>query len=364
TMRGAFVAGGKFYFSDSTGRLFRAGWSGTAPMGGTAVQVSGPGKDAQTWSSRAMFPYQGPALPANQPPTAVATVSCHQLTCSYSATGSTDPDGTIVSYDWDFGDNSPHGSGATTTHTYSDAGDRTVTLTVTDNNGATGQTTRTASPTNVVDSISFVASANTNGNRINHTVTIPSSVTTGDTLLLFFSANSVSQTYTDPAGWTPVQAPNGTDFVGRVYTKTATSADAGAPVAITSSNYVKSDMTIAVYRGVDPLAPVSASAGNVQNTATATHTTPTLTAPNANNWLVSYWADKSLATTGWTSPAGQTQRSQGGALASSGHMSSLLDDSNGTVSTGTQGGLTATANSSAHGLTISILLAGTGTPPP
>jgi hypothetical protein len=53
-MRGAFVAGGKLYFSNSTGQLFRADWNGSAPVG-SPVQVSGPGKDKQNWASRAMF---------------------------------------------------------------------------------------------------------------------------------------------------------------------------------------------------------------------------------------------------------------------------------------------------------------------
>ena len=39
---------------------------GTAPVAGTAVQVSGPGKDAQTWNSRSMFVFQA-ARPADQP---------------------------------------------------------------------------------------------------------------------------------------------------------------------------------------------------------------------------------------------------------------------------------------------------------
>jgi hypothetical protein len=58
SVRGAFVAGGKFYYSDSTGRLFSASWNGTAPSGSTRTQVSGPGKDSQKWASRAMFVYQ------------------------------------------------------------------------------------------------------------------------------------------------------------------------------------------------------------------------------------------------------------------------------------------------------------------
>ncbi len=52
---------------------------------------------------------------------------------------SVDPDGTIVSYEWDFGDGSPLGSGESVTHGYNSTGSYVVTLTVTDNCGATDQ---------------------------------------------------------------------------------------------------------------------------------------------------------------------------------------------------------------------------------
>jgi len=49
---------------------------------------------------------------------------------------STDPDGTIASWDWDFGDGSPHGTTQNPTHVYAGAGTPLVTLRVIDNNGA------------------------------------------------------------------------------------------------------------------------------------------------------------------------------------------------------------------------------------
>jgi PKD repeat protein len=77
------------------------------------------------------------APPVNQPPTAAFTSSCTDLNCSFDGSGSSDPDGTISSYAWDFGD-AATGSGVSPAHTYAAAGTYTVGLTVTDNNGATG----------------------------------------------------------------------------------------------------------------------------------------------------------------------------------------------------------------------------------
>ena len=92
------------------------------------------------------------APPANQPPTASFTSSCTQLTCSSNASASSDPDGTVASYAWDFGDGLT-GTGVSPSHAYAVAGTYTVTLTVTDDQGATGTTTRTVSPTSTAPTV-------------------------------------------------------------------------------------------------------------------------------------------------------------------------------------------------------------------
>lgn len=76
----------------------------------------------------------------NALPTAAFTSSASELTASLNGSTSSDPDGTIASYDWDFGDGST-GNGATTDHVYAAAGTYDVKLTVTDNRGATAEVT-------------------------------------------------------------------------------------------------------------------------------------------------------------------------------------------------------------------------------
>jgi PKD repeat protein len=71
----------------------------------------------------------------------IATPTISGRTVSLSGASSTDPDGSVASYAWAFGDGST-ASGATASRTYAADGTYTVTLTVTDDKGATATTTR------------------------------------------------------------------------------------------------------------------------------------------------------------------------------------------------------------------------------
>ncbi len=82
-----------------------------------------------------------PACDAGGPYTGTVDVAV-----AFDGTGSNDPDGTIASYTWNFGDGSS-GSGPTPSHTYTAAGAYTVSLTVTDNLGATSTCSAAASIT-------------------------------------------------------------------------------------------------------------------------------------------------------------------------------------------------------------------------
>ena len=83
----------------------------------------------------------------NQSPIASITASSlsgnSPLTILFDASDSYDPDGSIATYEWDFGDG-VQGTGATSTHTFTSTTVRTftVTLTVTDNSGGKATTTQ------------------------------------------------------------------------------------------------------------------------------------------------------------------------------------------------------------------------------
>jgi len=81
--------------------------------------------------------------PGNQQPTAAFDVTDETLlSIEVDGGDSGDADGTITSYEWDWGDDKPNDFGETSSHTYDDPGTYTVRLTVTDDDGATGTTTQ------------------------------------------------------------------------------------------------------------------------------------------------------------------------------------------------------------------------------
>ena len=85
----------------------------------------------------------------NQPPVAhpgADVAATTGATVHFDGSRSTDPDGTVVGYAWDFGDGATS-KGAQVSHGFTAAGTYTVALTVTDDRGATGRATLTATVT-------------------------------------------------------------------------------------------------------------------------------------------------------------------------------------------------------------------------
>ena len=87
-----------------------------------------------------------PPPPPNQPPTAAFTATANGLTVALDGRSSVDADGSITSWTWDAG-NATTATDATASVTYGTSGTYTITLLVTDDDGATATTTRSITVT-------------------------------------------------------------------------------------------------------------------------------------------------------------------------------------------------------------------------
>jgi PKD repeat protein len=86
----------------------------------------------------------GIAITPDQAPTARFTTSLNSTTVTFDASTSDSPVGTVVLYDWDFGDGQTQSTTSPTiSHTYSNGGTYNVTLTVTNSAGTSTEVTFT-----------------------------------------------------------------------------------------------------------------------------------------------------------------------------------------------------------------------------
>lgn len=333
---GMFVDGEDLYYGNRTdGTLNRVRFTGTEVTGASTV-VSAPGVDGVDWRNRAMF--LGDAARTNAPPTAAFAVSCTGLTCAFDATASGDSDGSVAGYAWSFG-NDGAGSGATTSHTFSTEGTYSVTLTVTDDEGATASDSRdvTVAPApEPTSEIGFVGAAHgTSGNRMFQEATVPAEASAGDTALLFLTRTTPTS-WTGPTGvtgWTQVGSAESGSLTTSVWRKTLEPDDIGAKVRLTTTTYTHASLHLAVYSGVDGADPVGASA-QAGNAGGTTHVAPAVTA-GAGDWVVTYWGGRSSTAFDWQGPAELSVRdltTDSGSLTVAG----LLADSGGPVAGGAQ----------------------------
>ncbi len=301
--------------------------------------------------------HQVSVVKPNVAPTAAFTTDCEFLDCDFDGTTSTDSDGTVDVYEWDFGDGQT-GTGATPNHVYENPGTYTISLVVTDNQAATDDVSAAqvvvGEPT--ASTVSYVGGAVNQGNVATPNVTTPTTVSAGDRLVLVLSVNASNRVMSDPTGitgWTVLDTTTSGTMQTRAYTKIATATDANKKVTVPLDAAAKYTMTVADYSGVR--AGTMVHADFAETVVQAGHTTPTVDAP-AGAWVVSYWSDKSSATTGFTLPGSVTGR-QALCGTSTGRVCSSLADSNGAVPTGLYGGLTATADAaSGTATTWSIVL--------
>jgi len=176
-------------------------------------------------------------------PVAQFTAAMDWMTASVDASGSYDPDlGTIVSYDWNWGDGMTESSAvATATHTYAAEGTYTITLTVTDNDALVSDPA-----TQIVDAVMEPAqvSASFTANIVYLDLSVDASASTGVLPLSF------AWDFGDGMTGTGVTASHSYAAAG-TYTVTLTVTDANMATATASKDVTATE--------VPPLVPPVAS---------------------------------------------------------------------------------------------------------
>jgi PKD repeat protein len=116
---------------------------------------------------------------SNNPPVANFSFTTSGLVANFTDS-STDSDGTIASRSWNFGD-STSSTATNPSHTYAASGTYSVTLTVTDNGGATNATTKSVTVTGggtvLQNGVAVTGLAATTGNDLNYTMNVPAGAT-------------------------------------------------------------------------------------------------------------------------------------------------------------------------------------------
>ena len=346
---GMFVADDTLYFVTSEGNLNAIGLTAGVPSGSPSV-VDGPSSSGTSWKGRAVFLARSTAIQPNEDPTAAFDYSCVELICDFDASGSSDADGQIDAYAWDFDPGTE--SGQMAAHTFAAAGTYAVSLTVRDNRSGTDTLTRQVTVEEgqpPAEPIAFVDGAATANLSTTPSVTVPAGTRAGDTLVLTGTFSNLP-TATTPSGWTLVGTQDTIGVGSSVWTKVATAGDAGQNVVVPISARNKSALSVTVYRGVSGIGETATTT----DASTSTHSTAPVTVPTGSRvlWMFS---DKSGSTSQWTPGPGVTTRTEAYSTGT-GRVSVMIGDS-GSGQSGVVDGVTATTDvTSSRGITWSITL--------
>jgi len=301
TFSGVFDSGLKHWFGSYTPKA-------SDPGGLWSLVVSG----SDTSSPPNMGSGTKAVILQDRPPVASFTSTPSSaptaIAINFDGTASYDPDGTVVSYSWDFGDQTT-GTGSLVTHAYTYAKTYTVTLTVTDNGGVTGSTTSQVTITDRPPVVSFTPS--------------PTIANTGQSITLSISVS-------DPDGTISTTRVDWGDSVVQLYLGAITSANhsynsTGAStskiftIIITGTDNNASYTSTSSQVAINDRAPIASF--NPSSTAVSTGQSVTLTIsatdPDGNVTAIRVdWGDGTIDTLTGTSKTDTHQYASTGSTSS------------------------------------------------
>jgi PKD repeat protein len=152
--------------------------------------------------------WQVPVGAINRPTTAVISATpltgVGPLTVTFDGSASADPDGSVTSWAWSFGDGAS-GTGPLITHQYVAPGNYTAMLTVADNAGATASASRVITVTAPATTPIRSTAINLSATRISSRVTASGEVVVRDAANAAVSGVSVNVTWRKPDGTSVTQ---------------------------------------------------------------------------------------------------------------------------------------------------------------
>jgi hypothetical protein len=342
TFLGVFDSGLKYWFGSYTPKV-------SDPGGLWSLVVSG--------SDTSSPPNSGSATKAvtlqDRPPIASFTSTPSSaptgIAINFNGTASYDPDGRVVSYSWDFGDQTT-GTGSIVTHSYTYAKTYTVKLTVTDNGGVTGSTTSQVTISDRPPVVSLTPSPSTANTGQSITLSVSASdpdgtisstrVDWGDTIIQLYSGAITSATHS--------YASTG-PLTSKTFTIIITATDNNA-----SYTSLSSQVTINDRVPTQSFNPSSTSLKISQNV------TLTISATDPDGTLVSIkvdWGDGTIDTLSGTATSDiHSYSSIGTSTSKTFTIAVTVTDNSGSTSTPTTSAVNVQANSQSSSGNLSLPL--------
>ena len=305
--------------------------------------------------------FVGEGAGGNTAPEALFTIDCATTQCNVDASTSLD-DGSITSYAWDFG-NGQTATGQQASATLADDTTHDITLTVTDNSGQTDSLVQKVAVGSGGLPIEHIATATKVSNFTSVAEQIPAIAQANDVAIAFVSVSQSAAVVTAPAGW--VQFGDETDGNLRTFGfwKALTASDPNSNQIFPLSIQAKNNLTLSVFRGVDPTNPIAAEATTATTQRTAEHTAPSLSFTGDATTL-HYWAERTSDTTEiFASPDLATLSTAIGSLAGRVNSTLAINPVVATSSSPASTAITEHHSTNALGWSVALLVAPDNTDP-